>query len=60
MRSANKSLLEAVESGDKKQADSLLISAIREIDKASSKGVYHKKTASRKIARLSKKVSALS
>ncbi|MCB1197705.1 MAG: 30S ribosomal protein S20 [Deltaproteobacteria bacterium] len=60
VRSANKSLLEAVESGDKKQADSLLISAIREIDKASSKGVYHKKTASRKIARLSKKVSALS
>lgn len=60
VRSSTKDVLEAVESGDKKKAEPLLVAAIKEIGKASSKGVYHKKTASRKVARLSKKVSTLS
>ena len=35
------------------------IAATSEIDKATSKGVYHKNTASRKVSRLSKAVSAM-
>ena len=49
----------AVTAGDKAAAQASLVNAISEIDKASSKGVYHKNTASRKVARLSKAVSAM-
>ena len=40
-------------------ADALKV-AIAEINKAGSKGVYHKNTCSRKISRLSKAVNAIS
>ena len=40
-------------------ADSALVAAISEIDKAASKGVYHKKTASRKISRLTLAVNKI-
>ena len=40
-------------------ADALKV-AIAEINKAGSKGVYHKKTCSRKISRLAKAVNAIS
>ena len=36
-----------------------LLAATSEIDKATSKGVYHKNTASRKVSRLSKAVNTL-
>ena len=49
----------AITAGDKAAAQASLVNAISEIDKASSKGVYHKNTASRKVARLSKAVSAM-
>lgn len=49
----------AITAGDKAAAQASLVNAISEIDKASSKGVYHKNTASRKVARLSKSVSAM-
>lgn len=49
----------AITTGDKAAAQASLVNAISEIDKASSKGVYHKNTASRKVARLSKAVSAM-
>ena len=39
--------------------DSALVAAISEIDKAASKGVYHKKTASRKISRLTLAVNKI-
>ena len=42
----------AITAGDKAAATS-------EIDKATSKGVYHKNTASRKVSRLAKAVSAM-
>lgn len=40
-------------------AKAALHNAIVEITKAGSKGVYHKKTVSRKVSRLSKAVDAL-
>lgn len=49
----------AVAAGDKELAKTSLLAAISEIDKASSKGVYHKNTASRKVSRLSKAVNTL-
>ncbi len=47
----------AVAAGDKELAKTNLVEAISEIDKACSKGVYHKNTASRKVSRLSKAIN---
>ncbi len=47
----------AVAAGDKAIANTALVEAVSEIDKATSKGVYHKNTASRKISRLSRAVN---
>ncbi|QUI23881.1 30S ribosomal protein S20 [Vallitalea pronyensis] len=52
-----KKVLAAVEAGDKTTAEKQLVEAISHIDKAKSKGVYHKSTASRKISRLTKTVN---
>ena len=49
----------AVAASDKELANSILLTAISEIDKAQSKGVYHKNTASRKVSRLSKAVNSV-
>ena len=49
----------AIVAGDKAAAQACLVNAISEIDKASTKGVYHKNNASRKISRLSKAVNAM-
>ena len=49
----------AVASGDKELAKEALRAASIELTKASSKGVYHKNTVSRKISRLSKAVNAM-
>ena len=49
----------AVNAGDKAAAQACLTSAISEIDKAATKGVYHKNTASRKVSRISKAVNAM-
>ena len=49
----------AIAAGDKAAAQASLLVAISEIDKAASKGVYHKNTASRKVARLTKAVNAI-
>ena len=48
----------AITAGDKAAAQAAL-AATSEIDKATSKGVYHKNTASRKVSRLAKAVSAM-
>ena len=47
----------AVVAGDKELAKNSLVEAVSEIDKACSKGVYHKNTASRKVSRLSKAIN---
>ena len=49
----------AIAAGDKAAAQAALLAATSEIDKATSKGVYHKNTSSRKVSRLSKAVSAM-
>ena len=49
----------AVASGDKEAAKASLITAVSEIDKACSKGVYHKNTVARKVSRLTNSVNKL-
>ena len=51
--------VDAVAAKDKAAAQAALLAATSEIDKATSKGVYHKNTASRKVSRLSKAVNTL-
>jgi small subunit ribosomal protein S20 len=47
----------AVTTGDKELAKTNLVEAVSEIDKACSKGVYHKNTAARKVSRLTKAIN---
>lgn len=47
----------AVAAGDKTAANEALIPCISEINKAASKGIFHKNTAARKISRLTKAVN---
>ena len=49
----------AVDEKDMESATQALVKAIPAIDKAASKGVIHKKTASRKISRLTKRVNSV-
>ena len=49
----------AVEANDKEAAASALQVAATEIDKACSKGVFHKNNAARKISRLTNLVNAM-
>jgi small subunit ribosomal protein S20 len=57
MRSFVKKLRIAIAEGDMETANAVLEKAIPYIDKAATKGVIHKATASRKIGRLAKLVS---
>jgi small subunit ribosomal protein S20 len=54
-----KSVLKAVEGKDKSSSEAALADTIPAIARAGAKGVLHKKNASRKISRLTKKVKAL-
>lgn len=49
----------AVAASDKEAASNALVDAISTIDKAATKGVYHKNNASRKVSRLSKAVNSI-
>lgn len=49
----------AIAAKDKAAADAALKVAISEISKAESKGIFHKKTASRKISRLTLAVNKM-
>ena len=49
----------AIASGDKAAAQVALTDAIAELSKATTKGVYHKNTTSRKISRLTKAVNGM-
>lgn len=59
MRTYVKQVREAVAEGNLEGAKTALAKAVPCIDKAASKGVIHKATASRKISRLSKLVNDL-
>lgn len=54
-----KKVYEAIESGDKALAQAALKDATRELDKAASKGVYHKNMTSRKVSRLALAVNKM-
>jgi small subunit ribosomal protein S20 len=49
----------AVTEGDKAAAQAQLTEAISEISKATSKGIFHKNTAARKMSRLTKAVNEM-
>ena len=49
----------AIAAGDKEAAQANLLVAIPEINKAASKGVYHKNNASRKVSRLTAAVNKM-
>ena len=49
----------AIAANDKEAAVAALTAATVEIDKACTKGVYHKNNASRKVSRLAKAVNAM-
>ncbi len=63
IRSTLKTLIKrvrvAVEAKDINNARTNLAEAIRGIDRAKSKGVIHRNTASRKVSRLTKRVNSL-
>jgi len=60
MKTRIKNLLAALESTNRETVHSQLKRVISSIHRAASKGVLHKKTASRKISRLTKRVNKLS
>ena len=59
VKTAIKKVEVAIANNDAVAAKSALLLATSEIDKATSKGVFHKNTASRKISRLNLSVNKL-
>ncbi|MCI8339711.1 MAG: 30S ribosomal protein S20 [Lachnospiraceae bacterium] len=59
VKTAVKKVDAAIAAKDKAAASSALKVAISEIDRAARKGVYHKKTASRKISRITLAVNKI-
>ncbi|MHB9097546.1 MAG: 30S ribosomal protein S20 [Syntrophales bacterium] len=59
IRTGVKTVLGAVEGKDPEAAKAALAKAVPAIAKAAAKGAFHKKTASRKISRLTKQVNTL-
>lgn len=59
VKTACKKVDVAIAANDKAAAQAALVAATSTIDKACSKGVYHKNTASRKVSRLNKAVNAM-
>ncbi len=59
MRTFIRRVDEAIASGDKGAAETALREAQPYIARAGRKGLMHKKTASRKVSRLSKKINAI-
>jgi len=56
-KTAIKKVVAAANEGNKEAAGAALLNAVSTIDKAASKGVYHKNNASRKKSRLTKMVN---
>lgn len=59
MKDAVRELEQAIEAGEKKEAQQLLSAAYKRLDKAAKKGVIKKNTASRKKSRLYKALKKL-
>ena len=59
VKTAIKKVNAAVAAGDKAAAQAALTVAITEIEKAATKGVYHKNNAARKVSRVTKAVNSI-
>ena len=59
VKTAVKKVDAAIAAGDKAAAQECLVNATRELDMATTKGVYHKNTSSRKVSRLAKAVNGM-
>jgi small subunit ribosomal protein S20 len=59
VKTSVKKVYSAIESGDKAAAQSALTAATKSIDMATSKGVYHKNTSSRKVSRMAQAVNKM-
>ncbi len=55
-----RSVEEAIKSGDRAKAEAALRAAEPLLARTAQKGIMHKKTASRKVSRLAKRVKAMS
>ncbi len=60
MRTFVRKLEEAIASGDKDAAATAFVKAESEIARSALKGIIHRNTAARKVARLSRRVKAMS
>ena len=58
MKTAIKAVYSAIEANSVDQAQEALRTAIKVIDRTAARGVLHKRTAARKVSRLSKRVHA--
>ena len=59
VKTAVKKVYAVIESGDKDAAKAELAAATKTIEMATSKGVYHKNNAARKVSRISKAVNQM-
>ncbi len=59
VKTSVKKVYAAIDANDKAAAQAALLEATATIDKATSKGVYHKNTSSRKVSRLNKAVNQM-
>lgn len=59
VKTSIKKVMVAQKEGNKEQAQVALLNAVKSIDKACSKGIFHKNTASRKKSRLTKLVNKM-
>ena len=59
VKTAIKKVFAAVEAGDKAVAQAELVNAIKAIEMAGSKGVYHKNNVAHKVSRISKAVNEM-
>ena len=59
VKTAIKKVYSAIDSGDKAAATAALKAATKSIEMASTKGVYHKNNAARKVSRISKAVNQM-
>lgn len=59
VKTAVKKVDAAIAAGDKEAAKAALLNATSVIDKATSKGVYHKNNCARKVSRLTKAVNSI-
>jgi len=58
-KTAIKKLVVAISSGNKDDASKALVNAVSHIDRATSKGIFHKNNASRKKSRLTTLVNKM-